>query len=624
MFKKLFKVWLVLTLVALPLLHAKNVLAAGDYTAGVSESGSTGKIWFQTGLTLRFLDVHYTVTSGGQTGPEQNVAVLKNAATGQYEHTIPAPLTANDVIKYFFTYFNEVTGGATDTQQVSYTFGQGGGGETPISTLTSPTFNPGAGTYATAQNVAITATPADATIYYTTDGSTPTRSSALYTGTIQVPQSQTLKAIAVKNGYNDSPAAVAAYTISSNSGGSPEVPVGSNRLTVQIKNDSKGQYPDSQVYWQIVGKSYQTGKFVHVNANGQLVEMKRTDNTYYKDNHDGNHTNDYYTNYFHKLSDVNWVSIPDIESARLYVSYGEPVLIRTVDALDGAGNIVGLGYQGPDINSPTDANQNIYFDFVEFNLGPEGFHGNTTRVDQFGFPLKMQLIGHDGYNRTVGETESRAAIYAAFKNEVGPKFRSLADSQYRILAPGKGSFGHPVNGEDNTHFFDNYINNIWNTYRSQELVFAVPVGGGNLVTYSGHIMPGTDRFVFKKDNHNGSGFTPYQYYVDKPTTADALEGKGAFDRRSAGQPTSITDVELAIQAQLCAAINRGLLLNVNPANWGNESYFFQTAPSNDYVKFWHDHSIDRLAYGFCYDDVRDFSPSLHTTSPKAMVVTVAW
>lgn len=620
MFKKIFTVWLTLALAILPLVGTK-VNAAGDYTAGISANGSTGTIWFQTSLTLRFLDVHYTITSSGQTGVQQNISMQKNAATGNYEYKIPVALATNDVIKYSFTYFNEATGGATDTAQLSYTYGQGGG-ENPGTTLSAPTFSPGAGTYASAQNVTISAVPSDAAIYYTTDGSAPTRQSALYTGAIQVSQSQTLKAIAVKTGYFDSPVAISAYSI--NTGGGPDVPVGSNRLTIQIKNDSKGQYTDSQVYWQIVGKSYQTGKFVHVDATGSLVEMKRTDNTYYKNNQDGNNTNDYYTNYFHKLSDVSWVSIPDIESARLYVSYGEPVLIRTVDALNGAGNIVGLGYQGPDINSPTDANQKVYFDFIEFNLGPNGFHGNTTRVDQFGFPLKMQLIGHDGYNRTVGETESRAAIYAAYKNEVSDKFSSLANSPYRILAPGKGSFGHPVNGEDNTHFFDAYINDIWNTYRSKELVFSVPVGGGNLVTYSGHVMPGTDKLVFKKDANNGSGFTPYQYYVDKPTTPDALEGKGAFDRRSAGQPASITDVELAIQAQLCAAINRHLLLTVDPTNWGNESYFFKTAPSNEFVKFWHDHSIDRLAYGFCYDDVRDFSPSLHTPSPKAMVVTVAW
>ncbi|WP_313640884.1 hypothetical protein [Paenibacillus sp.] len=67
MFKKIFTVWLTLALAILPLVGTK-VNAAGDYTAGISATGSTGTIWFQTSLTLRFLDVHYTITSGGQTG----------------------------------------------------------------------------------------------------------------------------------------------------------------------------------------------------------------------------------------------------------------------------------------------------------------------------------------------------------------------------------------------------------------------------------------------------------------------------------------------------------------------------------------------------------------------------
>ena len=58
----------------------------------------------------------------------------------------------------------------------------------------------------------------DATIYYTTNGTTPTTSSAQYTGPITVGSTETLKAIAVDRDDSNSAVASAAYTIASGSG----------------------------------------------------------------------------------------------------------------------------------------------------------------------------------------------------------------------------------------------------------------------------------------------------------------------------------------------------------------------------------------------------------------------
>ena len=54
---------------------------------------------------------------------------------------------------------------------------------------------------------------AGATIYYTTNGTTPTTSSPVYAGPITVSATESLEAIAVRNGDTNSAVASAAYTI---------------------------------------------------------------------------------------------------------------------------------------------------------------------------------------------------------------------------------------------------------------------------------------------------------------------------------------------------------------------------------------------------------------------------
>lgn len=80
-------------------------------------------------------------------------------------------------------------------------------------TVKTPTFSPAGGFYSTTQTVTISCATAGATIHYTTNGSTPTATSPVYTGPISVPIPETVRAIAVVNG--DVPSTVASSSYSS-------------------------------------------------------------------------------------------------------------------------------------------------------------------------------------------------------------------------------------------------------------------------------------------------------------------------------------------------------------------------------------------------------------------------
>lgn len=92
-----------------------------------------------------------------------------------------------------------------------------------IVTTAAPTFSPVAGTYSTAQTITITSTTPSSTIYYTTDGTTPTTASAHIPsgGTVTISTTATLKAIALSNGPLDSVSTETdgLYTISGGGGG---------------------------------------------------------------------------------------------------------------------------------------------------------------------------------------------------------------------------------------------------------------------------------------------------------------------------------------------------------------------------------------------------------------------
>jgi len=94
--------------------------------------------------------------------------------------------------------------------------GSGGGGGTTITpTAGAPTFSPAAGTFSAAQSVSLSDSTAGASIHYTTDGTTPSSASTLFSSAtpIAVNSTTTIQAIAVASGYLNSAIGSATYTI---------------------------------------------------------------------------------------------------------------------------------------------------------------------------------------------------------------------------------------------------------------------------------------------------------------------------------------------------------------------------------------------------------------------------
>jgi subtilase family serine protease len=85
-----------------------------------------------------------------------------------------------------------------------------------VLSVAAPTFSPVPGTYLTVQSITLADATAGTTIYYTTNGTTPTASSTKYTGAFSISVTATVQAIAVASGYAPSSVASVTYAVYAN------------------------------------------------------------------------------------------------------------------------------------------------------------------------------------------------------------------------------------------------------------------------------------------------------------------------------------------------------------------------------------------------------------------------
>ncbi len=221
--------------------------AAGTYTAAqtVTISSTT------SGATIRY-------TTDGTTPTATTGTTLSNGGTVSISESCTLKAVA------------VLSGTASSVTSGTYTIN--------IPQVATPTFSPAAGTYTAAQSVTISCSTSGATIYYTTDGTTPTTSSSVYSSAIAVSSSMTIKAIAVKSGMTNSEVASAAYTINESGGGGSsssddeyELITSTSDLEAGAKYLLVANYSDT--YYAYTGVSSNWGTTVTVTPSSNVINL---------------------------------------------------------------------------------------------------------------------------------------------------------------------------------------------------------------------------------------------------------------------------------------------------------------------------------------------------------------
>lgn len=383
-------------------------------------------------------------------------------------------------------------------------------------------------------------------------------------------------------------------------------------IVTDLNNNTRGAWADSQIYVEILGNDPATGALSWVNYDGTITPATVADNT--AANALVGPNGQTYPNYAFTLAQANHqIKLPPITSGRIYISEGSPLYMPIMAGANGGNN----GYAGPNPQNNTDPNINVHYDWYEFNYASNGgIFINTTQVNQFGLPLLLDVWGaSETYHMQVGINESIADLDQEYISQTPAAFHTPTPDNLRILSPAETTF-HA--GGSNGHYFDSYIASAWSQYSSSPVIITV-----NGRQFSGRASGSALTFTEINPAAANVGET---FVVQQPSTQDILLCAGTMASGVAGSSPQQQDenaIQLQLENQICAATNRGVLLNT--ANWANASAYYPfSSPENFYAWFWHQHSVSGLAYGFSYDDNNDQSTTITTQKPEHMAFGIGW
>ncbi len=447
----------------------------------------------------------------------------------------------------------------------------------------------------------------------------------------------------------------------------------------EIKNHTG--FPDDQVFVAIVGEDLTSVPGNHVWVDCKTGEMKMMDRSYNtikgpvyvwippadegipaRNDVEGNRGpfNDaMYANCFAKLSEIpnKTIMLPLIQGCRVFLSVKSQLYL----CFRGSSPTPGMysGYTAPAITDYTDPNQGIMWDMIELTYDKYGYFANTSRVDSYNYPMGMESWGQDmqwdATGKLIVDADGKAILVDSHKqagenlthDEIQILWKEwtkagsgreefancLTPKTGAIHAPGKikdfadGTVGTMPTPGPYVNYYKSYIDKVWETYRTKDLVF----DSGDAGVWTGRVSGET--FTFTSDKIWG---TSKGYITRKPTTQEVLEGKGCLDedvQKIAGQ-----QLDRVVQAQICAALNRHVIPVDGESlpipiptkikngktcfDFSDASSFYQAKPSNYYAAFWHQGGINKndKAYGFCYDDVWNYASATPSFMPERVVV----
>ncbi len=373
----------------------------------------------------------------------------------------------------------------------------------------------------------------------------------------------------------------------------PKYTVTPGLVGIDLQNNTQGTYTDDQVYVAVIARDPATGQFAWLKPDGTLVAASAADND--APNHLTGPDGQNYSNYFFTLAQSKTMQLPQSFSGRIFVSLGKPLYIKINQSKNDDGTTT-LGYAPPNPNNGTDPSRGIPFDWFEYTFGGNGLWINPTQVDEFGFPLTQDVYWANGtVHQRTGITQRRADLFQAYTREVSAVFQPSQPSNWVIEAPAHDSFAA---NQPNGHYFDGYVNDMWTYYASNDLPMVV--GARAFVGRAS----GAQLLFQEVDQHNGQ-FAGSTYAVNKPSSEQVFLCNGVFLDGDGTQQQ--------IEAQLCAALNRHVMGDVS--KWNVPSAYYQASPYNEYARFWHDHSVSGLAYGFPFDDVNNQSSTIQAPPP---------
>ena len=361
------------------------------------------------------------------------------------------------------------------------------------------------------------------------------------------------------------------------------------------------------------------------------------------------------------LGNINTTNIPGLGtgtaafSGRVYISVGLPILPFSVQ---------NNGYTAPVFGNGSGVPGSLtLYDWIEFSYDSKGnFNGNTTQVNQFGFPLTLTgtPVGGSAYPSQGALNTSRTTILsniADASEPFGGKGATVpvpadAASAYpdnidylRAISPVTTS-GAPANSYYDTlnKYFDADITTAYTAWQSTPLVthdpatgyytgVVFPVSGASIPTPAGYpagsLVFYTGKYATMKDLEkalNSDTNTSVAFFLTG--SSNIITSNDIW--QCAGSLATGNDAQKNVGKMIGAAFNRGVVvsksgtvvtsLDDNTCSDKAGSFYSAGTKYNDWAKWFHEYNTNGLAYGFPYDDVCDQNPSI-PPSGKSLVAS---